>query len=567
MAIILGVFFFVGINTSPNNLDSLATHILRIYYWLQHGSLESWPASTHFQLYYPVNAHFQGTWLFLLGGSERLFFLVQWFSYLLILVLTYEIGIFLGSRRVVAMFCALVCLGLPVALLQMYSFQGDLTVAALIMAGIYFLFTYRYLVEPPLLFAALLSLTLAFGTKQTAYFAFPVLIGFGFYWLWNTELKVKRWVVITVTIAMIGLFAVNKNIQNIQETGKVFGRVAPFYIKENPLRNGAQSFFHNLPRYIYSLISFDGLPIDIRSKLTAGKAILGREIDAQLNLQLEDGRFLPPGYDTNEAFLFDSISSLTEDTSWVGMVGFFIIPAGTVLSLFSKEKRKRDYAVFAIIFSLVYGLLVIAQRASWDPYQGRYFILGLIPAISLVAVLVPKKKPFGGLVMTVITILVMGIALNTYLFNESKTMLSKFQLSVGLERVLESVPSTSLFNQNIRRVLGFGFHYLHGIAPEDEPILTKPWLMQVYNSNQSTVKKLLFLDKIIPKGESIFLLKPSYTLEFGLFGENVSRRLFPIKTLEDFENGSYLITHSKIKSPEVLGLKLLGQFSRIYVYY
>ncbi len=228
MAIIMGGFFFVGINTSPNNLDSLATHILRIYYWLQHRSLESWPASTQFQLYYPVNAHFQGTWLFLLGGSEKLFFLVQWFSYLITLVLTYEMGILLGSRRVVAMFCALVCLGLPVALLQMYSFQGDLTVAALILAGIYFLYTYRYADEPPLLFAALISITLALGTKQTAYFALPVLISFGFYWLRNTGLKVKSWVVIAVTIAMIGLFAVNKNIQNIQETGKVFGRVAPF---------------------------------------------------------------------------------------------------------------------------------------------------------------------------------------------------------------------------------------------------------------------------------------------------------------------------------------------------
>ncbi len=191
IALIMGGFFNVGIMTSPNNLDSLATHLLRIYYWLQHGSLESWPASTQFQLYYPVNAHFQGTWLFLLGGSEKLFFLVQWFSYLVTLILTYEIGIFLGNRRVVAIFCALLCLGLPVALLQTYSFQGDLTVAALILAGIYFLYTYRYAGEPPLLFAALLSLTLAMGTKQTAYFTLPVLIGFGIYWLKDTRLKVR----------------------------------------------------------------------------------------------------------------------------------------------------------------------------------------------------------------------------------------------------------------------------------------------------------------------------------------------------------------------------------------
>ncbi len=175
----MGGFFVVGIMTSPNNLDSLATHFCESITGLQHGSLESWPASTQFQLYYPVNAHFQGTWLFLFGGSEKLFFLVQWFSYLIILILTYEIGIFLGSRRVVAMFCALLCLGFRWRCLQTYSFQGDLTVAALILAGIYFLFTYRYVGEPKLLFSAMLSLALAMGTKQTAYFTLPVLIGFG----------------------------------------------------------------------------------------------------------------------------------------------------------------------------------------------------------------------------------------------------------------------------------------------------------------------------------------------------------------------------------------------------
>ena len=566
MAIIMGAFFFVGINTSPNNLDSLATHILRIYYWLQHGSLESWPASTHFQLYYPVNAHFQGTWLFLLGGSEKLFFLVQWFSYLIILVLTYEISIFLGSRRVVAMFSALVCLGLPVALLQMYSFQGDLTVAALILAGIYFLYTYRYTVESPLLFAALLSLTLAFGTKQTAYFAFPVLIGFGFYWLKNTELKNKRWVVITVTIAMIGLFAVNKNILNIQETGKVFGKVTPYIYKEDPLGNGAKSFFHNTPRYIYSLISFDGLPLDIHTNLAGIKAALGKEIDTRLNLQMEDGRFLPPGYDGNEAFAFDFIPPLSEDTSWIGLVGFLIIPAGIGLSLFSKEKRIRDYAVFSLVFGVVYALSIILQRPGWDPYQGRYFIMGLIPAIPLVAGLVPKRKPFGALVMSAISILVIGIALNTLLFNESKPVLSKYELSLGLNRGLDNVPPTNWVNRKIRGAMGIGLGYLNEIAPEDESIFTKSWLQQVYNSNQSTIKKVIFIDGLIPQGENVSLYKPSYTLEYGLFGENVSRKLFPLKSLEDFKAGSFLITQSEIKDPNSYGLFLVGKSGRIFIY-
>ncbi len=192
----------------------------------------------------------------------------------------------------VAMFCALVCLGLPVALLQMYSFQGDLTVATLILAGIYFLYTYRYAGESPLLFAALLSLTLAMGTKQTAYFTLPVLIGFGTYWLKDTRLKVRTWVVIVVTIAMIGLFSVNKNIQNIQETGKMFGRVAPFYIKENPFGVARKASFTIFPDTYISLISFDGLPLDIRSKITSAKAILAREIDTRVESSI--GRWALP---------------------------------------------------------------------------------------------------------------------------------------------------------------------------------------------------------------------------------------------------------------------------------
>ena len=42
---VMGTLLFVGLGTPPNNLDSLHTHLLRIYYWLQHGSLVNWNAT------------------------------------------------------------------------------------------------------------------------------------------------------------------------------------------------------------------------------------------------------------------------------------------------------------------------------------------------------------------------------------------------------------------------------------------------------------------------------------------------------------------------------------------
>jgi hypothetical protein len=114
--------------------------------------------------------------------------------------------------------------------------------------------------------------------------------------------------------------------------------------------------------------------------------------------------------------------------------------------------------------------------------------------------------------------------------------------------------------------MGTGLRYLNNIAPADESIFTKPWLQQVYNSNQSTIKKLLFIQSFINNGESISLFKPSYTLEYGLFGENVTRRLIPLRILEEYEEGSFLITSSEIKEPGMFGLVLVEKTKQIYIY-
>jgi 4-amino-4-deoxy-L-arabinose transferase-like glycosyltransferase len=563
---IMGGFFLVGISTSPNNLDSLATHLLRIYYWLQHGSLESWPASTPFQLWYPVNAHFQGVWLFLLGRSERIFFLVQWCSYVIILVLTYEMGVFLGFRRTAALFCSLLCLGIPVALLQTYSFQGDLSVAALILAGIYFLYICRYEEDPKLLFAAILSFALALGTKQTAYFAMPVIVIFAILWQRRTRLNVKTWVMVVATIAMIGLFSVNKNIQNILETGRFFGKLEAYSISENPIGKATQSFSHNLPRYLYSLFSFDGLPLDAQEKLTAWKAGAITNLDTGLNLGLEDGRYLPPGYDESEAFTYAAVPPLTEDTAWPGVICFLVIPIGVVVSLFNRDRKIRDYAVFALVFGLVYTILVILQRPGWDPYQGRYFVLGLIPAVPLAAAIVPKKKPWNSLVISLLSLVVLIIGLNTLLFNKSKPVLSKYELSQGLTGVLARLPQTNPITLKARSLAGFVIGFVKEIAPVGESVFMQSRIQQIYNSNQSTIENLEFVEQRLKTNEPISLFNPPFLLEYGLFGENAFRQLIPINTLADYGGETYLITTTKIDDPGSMGLKLRGKFRGIFFY-
>ncbi|MDP3721023.1 MAG: hypothetical protein Q8R09_01070, partial [Anaerolineaceae bacterium] len=168
--------FVVGITTPINNIDSLASHLPRIFYWLQQSSLDYWTTLTslnRYQLIYPINAHIQALWLFILGQNENLFFLVQWFSLVVISASTFEISKSLNFSTTQALFSTLVGLSLPVVVLQTFSFQGDLTVTALLMVFIAFFFNFYLTKKIKFLWFAILSLLIALGTKQTAFFILP----------------------------------------------------------------------------------------------------------------------------------------------------------------------------------------------------------------------------------------------------------------------------------------------------------------------------------------------------------------------------------------------------------
>ena len=180
IGLILAALFVVGITTPPDNLDSLHTHLPRIYYWLQHGNLNYYPTMTMKQNTYPMVAHLQGLWLFLFSRNASLFFLVQWYSLLICTIIIFKLGKSFGFSSTQALIGSLVFLSFPVVLLQSYTFQGDLIVSALILIATYYIFMYIREGEYKYLVGHLLVLALAIGTKQTAFFVLPV---FAILWL------------------------------------------------------------------------------------------------------------------------------------------------------------------------------------------------------------------------------------------------------------------------------------------------------------------------------------------------------------------------------------------------
>ena len=97
----------------PNNNDSLATHMSRVAYWLQHGSFFPWPSQRTWQITYPVNMQMQMFWTMLFLRSDRIVEIVQWLGALAAMVAVFGLARLLGASRPQALFSALILATFP----------------------------------------------------------------------------------------------------------------------------------------------------------------------------------------------------------------------------------------------------------------------------------------------------------------------------------------------------------------------------------------------------------------------------------------------------------------------
>ncbi|MCX6054662.1 MAG: hypothetical protein NTZ74_07100 [Chloroflexi bacterium] len=401
IGVILAAFFIVGITTPPNNLDSFdPSHLPRIYYWIQNGTLQS-INSTHFSdLIKPINAHIQGFWLFSLGRSENLFFLVQWFSLVIITASIYDIARSLKFASTPSLVSAIVGLSFPVALLQSYSSQGDLTVAALPLISISWAMAFINRKNKVDLIGAILAFCLALGTKNAAFLIAPVMGLYVAFWLMVNK-KIKQFLPwFGVVLAILLVFSGFQFVQNMIKTGSVFG-IKQIITEPLPAEQIAIKAKYNFPRYIYQFIGFDGLPKPIQEKLTAIKARVFENIFVPRGIDLEKEVYLLAGFNEGERFNFNATPVLSEDTSWFGPIGL-IIPFGLLFSFLSAKNQIKKYALFAFLIFLSFFFLVFLQRQGWDPYQGRYFLIVVLPLVPLISILIPNQKVFANIAITLI---------------------------------------------------------------------------------------------------------------------------------------------------------------------
>ncbi len=418
------VLFIIGITTPPNNLDSLHTHLPRIYYWLQHGSLANWEATSINHLIYPVNAHLQGLWLFLLGGNEKLFFLVSWFSLLVICCAVYETARQLNFSNTQALFSIMVMLTFPVVILQTFSFQNDLVVTALITTGFSLLYTYRATKAPVVLALALLALALSLGVKQTAFFALPAELMLVIVMVIKKQIEKRHVPVLGLFLVFFIVFSSFKYIQNAINFHSFFGVNDLLSEQKLNITNIAAKAAINSPRFLYDVIDPGGLGYKAKSTFITIKAKVFQEFTARLGLSLESDDYLAPGHDKNERFNYMWERPLTEDTAWFGPLFMILVFFTILVVLLQKKSEAKMYLLFAILLNFSYFVFVLIQRPGWDPYQGRYFILSIAPLVPLIGILIPLKKFPNVVALTLFTLVFVYLSANVILFNGSKPVVT-----------------------------------------------------------------------------------------------------------------------------------------------
>ncbi|MHB8136392.1 MAG: glycosyltransferase family 39 protein, partial [Anaerolineaceae bacterium] len=510
----------------------------------------------------PIFMHIQGVWLFTLGRSENLFFLVQWFSLVVSMVTIYKISRSLKFSITNSLISALVGLSMPVVLLQTYSFQGDLSVAVFVLLCISFFIDWLNSKSKLDLVGAGLALLLALGTKKAAFLSIPILGIFIMFWLIG-RLKNKKiipWVTFSVTTLLItGMFVFGHLI--IRQGGALAG-VPLIYDSQVSTSGITEKVRYNFPRYLYQLIGLDGLPRVLQNDLIPIKAELFQKVIVPSSINLQGDLFLQPGFNDTEKFLYNSPIILNEDSSWFGPLGFLILPISIIISLFSKQKNRKTYSIFVSVFFITFFLMVIIQRPGWDPYQGRYFILPILPMIPLVSILIPDKRIWKIVILIIIIPLSLFLSVNTFLANNSKPIINQGTFW----RLEMSIPENTPFRRTIKNYIIPSIESIAEAAVNRRLIYDCPYWDQVYYSDYGYLLTITFFNSLIPDKATVFISTQPSALDYGLFGKNKDRILIHVNEISEVSMG-YFIINSESQLSITNNVKLLGDNGMYKVYF
>ncbi len=473
----------------PNNNDSLAIHLARIGMWDQLGSWLPWNTKVVWQLTFPFNAEIFSYWTLLFTRGEHLLGLITYLAGYLSIFVIYQLAKEFTQKRGIALLSALTWAAFPVVQLNFTSTRHDHPSSLLVLAAVYFFYQHLKAKNISYLVLAGLAIGLSIGTNYSVAGYLPGLaLMFLLYWLVFKQVTFKE--IITLGVSSLLAFLIFSSavyISNYVHFSSFLGPEALEMTSQASSLEDTSKLEHvglMAGRWAYQIVDFQGIPEPYLGKLMQIKAAVPEKVAESTGLSLEKNK----SQLNQHIFQYEEHIPFSEDSSWFGLAGVFVFFVVSIYVLVVTYKTKQPLMVMTSLFLITTPVAYSFLRSGWTPYDGRYFItLFAMLCLGLAVLLNNLPKVFSSILIYAITILSITTLLLSIYQNPAKSF--------------------------------WGYKAFWKIHRFDSISA------QAYDT-----KEMIYLvDQTVPE-DGVLGIATTETIyyEYGLFGENFTRKIIPI---------------------------------------
>ena len=499
--LILGITNLVVIVLSaPHTYDSMAYHLARVAYYLQHNNTNYFDAGYWAQVIHPKNSSLLLIYTYLVSGrNENLTQLVQFMSYWVAVCSVYAISRMVGNSKTQSIFAATVGALLTEWLMEATTTQNDMILTAYAGATIYFLFAFRETHECKHLGLAALGIGLSIGTKSSSFLVLLPVALVAFYTIFqyrlsiqsNLKRRLRDFAILSgYTLLAVCIFALPSGyIENYRNFGHPIG---PYAIRAHhsyegePISYIARNGTKNLARYGFDFLSLDGIPaIGPVRKIQTLMRLFPEKVVRILGIDLEGSEA------TVRPFYLQKMPDSDEDSSYWGIFGFGLVWVMVFLSAVGviKSKDIRVLSLAAVLF-----LLSQAYCGPYDPWRGRYFTICAVFAVPTIGVCLQAKKRYVRAYLLLIVWIGCVFAVSAVVFRSQSTLLS----------------------------INYRDHHRTSIFAMDR-------MEQLTRQAIQYEKPLKAFERLVPSNATVAVFLGG-SFEYPLFGEHLTRTIIPINS-------------------------------------
>jgi hypothetical protein len=350
----------IALVSPPNNWDSMTYHMSRVVHWIQNNSVAHYPTNILRQLDMSPWSEFVIMHLQILSNGDRFANFVQWLSMLGSIIGVSLIAKLLGAEKNGQILSSVVCLTIPMGILQSSSTQNDYVVSFWLVCFVYYLLMIfksnnsNISVIDSLYLGS--ALGLAILSKSTAYiYAFPFCV-----WLFIVLLKYYKWKSVKPLLVLIALtFSINlghfyRNLELFKTPLGISGKIAVnesfdiLSLLSNVVRNislhiatpyqSINQFLQNAIYYLHQLLG-----IDVNNPLTTF---------------------------ANEKFNILNHSIPSDENNVGNLIHFLLIIFVMIFYLIQKKLRDRNIILIYLV-STVATFFIFCFVLKWQPWGSR----------------------------------------------------------------------------------------------------------------------------------------------------------------------------------------------------